>query len=431
MDVRRGGRTLGTGRGWRGVVALACALVLVAAACRGGSSGSSSKGKKGAPGTTTGFDGKTITLGVISPQTGIASIIGLPLTNGGRVYFQALNAKGGVAGKYKVRLEVRDSQYNSNIAQQNYADLRDRVVMLEQLLGTDITNAVLTQMRPDKMVASPASLDAEWVRNPNLLPVAGPYQMQAINSISYWVNGGGGKGKRLCMIRSDDLYGKAGQNGVEFAAKHLDFKLGTIATFAPDQTDLTAQLQQVSSGCDAVFLVSLPTATLPLMGKAAAQNVDVRWIGLTPTYVYLLAQGATASYLSKHYWIAGQGPEWGDTSFPGMRQLLADTRRYAPDQKPDIYYAFGYVQAFTVTKLLEKAVALGDLSRDGIMKALDQLGTVDTMGLAGTYVYGPPAKRQPPKESTLFSLDPAAPGGLRALKSNFISDTAKQFQFPK
>src|SRR5690349_11582089 len=114
-----------------------------------------------------------------------------------------------------------------------------------------------------------------------------------------------------------------------------------------------------------------------------------------------------------------------------MAQMLDDIAKYKPDQKPDIYFAFGYAQALTVTKLLEKAVSLGDLSRAGIKKALDQLGTVDTLGLAGSYTYGPPADRVPPRESTLFAVDATAPGGLKAVKTNFESDTAKLFVFPK
>ncbi len=419
------------------VFAVTVTLALAFAGCRGGSSSSGSGGgggktKAGAPSPTTGFDGTTITLGAISPQTGLAQIIGMPLTNGNRVFFQGLNARGGIAGKYKVNLEVRDSQYNSNIAQQNYSDLRDKVVMLAQLLGTDITNAVLTPMRQDNMVASPASLDAEWVRNPNLLPVAAPYQIQAINGLSYYVDHGGA-GKTVCMIREDSLYGAAGEAGVRYAQQHLNFKLGTIAKFGTAETDLTAQLQQVSSGCDAVFLVALPTASIPLFSKAASQNANIRWIGQAPTWVSLLASGATGAYMQQHYWLASQGPEWGDTSVPGMKQMLDDIAKYSPSQKPDIYFSFGYVQAFTVSKLLEKAVALGDLSRPGIMKALDQLGDVDTMGLAGIYHYGPPASRVPPRVSTIFAVDPAAAttGYLKSLATNMESDAARTFPFPK
>src|SRR5680860_307780 len=409
-------------------------LAMVAVACGGGGRGSSDKssgGKGGAPGSAVGFDGTTITVGAISPQTGIAAVSGIPLTAGNQVYFDALNAKGGIAGKYKVKLEVRDSAYNSNTAQQNYSDLRDNVVMLAQVLGTDITNALLTPMRQDDMVGAPATLDAEWVRDANLLPVAAPYQIESINGLAYWVNEGDGKGKTLCVIRSDDLYGQAGLDGVEYAASKLDFKLGTVTEFPAASDDLTAQLQQVRSGCDAVWLVALPTATIPTMGAAAGQALDVRWIGQAPTWVSLLASGATGEYMAEHFWLAAQGPQWGDTSSPGMKQMLDDIAKYKPDQDPDLYFAFGYAQALTVSKLLAKAVELGDLGHAGVKKALNELGTVDTLGLAGTYKYGPPDQRVPPEQTTIFAVDPSVPGALKALTTNSASDTAKSYTFPK
>ena len=157
----------------------------------------------------------------------------------------------------------------------------------------------------------------------------------------------------------------------------------------------------------------------------------MRWIGQAPTWVSLLASGATGDYMAQHFWLAAQGPQWGDTSSPGMKQMLDDIARYKPDQKPDLYFAFGYAQAFTVTKLLEKAVELGDLSHAGIKKALNGLGTVDTLGLAGTYTYGPPAQRVPPEQTTIFAVDPSAPGALKALKVNYESTAVKSYKFPK
>jgi ABC-type branched-subunit amino acid transport system substrate-binding protein len=187
----------------------------------------------------------------------------------------------------------------------------------------------------------------------------------------------------------------------------------------------------VRTGCDAVWLVALPTATIPTMGSAAGQGLDVRWIGQAPTWVSLLASGATGDYVSRHFWLAAQGPQWGDMSSPGMKQMLADVAKYKPDQKPDLYFAFGYAQALTVAKLLDQAVELGDLSHAGIKKALTELGTVDTLGLAGTYKYGPPDDRVPPEQTTIFAVDPSVPGALKALRVNYQSKTVKSYTFPK
>ena len=87
----------------RGIAAVATAAAL--AAC-GGAAGESSKsdsgGKGGAPASGPGFDGKTIKLGVLTPLSGPVAVIGNPLTAGNQVYFDYVNSKGGIAGKYKV-----------------------------------------------------------------------------------------------------------------------------------------------------------------------------------------------------------------------------------------------------------------------------------------------------------------------------------------
>jgi hypothetical protein len=112
-----------------------------------------------------------------------------------------------------------------------------------------------------------------------------------------------------------------------------------------------------------------------------------------------------------------------------MADLLRIKDTYAPDQAPDIYFNFGYNQALVVTALLEKAVALGDLSHDGILAALKELGTVSYGGLLGDYTYG--ETRTPPTTSTMFKVDPGSPTGLTALEGAIAIEApfAKDFEF--
>ncbi len=63
--------------------------------------------------------------------------------------------------------------------------------------------------------------------------------------------------------------------------------------------------------------------------------------------------------------------------------------------------------------LLEKAVELGDLSREGIATAMTQLGEVDTEGLtAENYVYGAPEDRVPTSATRIFEFDADNPPNL-------------------
>lgn len=429
---------------WLRPLALLLALALAAAACGGSSSDDDdttdttapTDEPAGDPVPVPGFDGTTIKLGVITPTSGTVALIGNPLTAGNKAYFDYVNEElGGIGGKYKIELDIRDSGYDPTKAGQEYAAIKDSVVMFAQILGTPVVNAILEQLSTDGLVAAPASLDSFWVREPNLLPVGGPYQIQALNALNWYVTDGGGEGKTVCSLIQDDPYGDAGQEGLDFAAEELGIEIAETATFpAPPATaDFTAPIGQLQgAGCEMVFLVATPTSTGAALGKAVELDFAPQWIGQSPSWIGLLGASPLAPYLQANFLVASEGPNYGDESVPGMADLLRIKETYAPaDQPADVYFNFGYLQGIAVTALLEKAVELGDLSHDGILNALEELGTVSFDGLSGDYTYGPAADRVPPTKSSIFKVDPASPTGLSLVEGagDIEAPFAKDFEF--
>jgi ABC-type branched-subunit amino acid transport system substrate-binding protein len=417
-------------------MALVGAFALIAAGCGGSKDNNTADTGGDKPKTLVaapGFDPATgiIKLGVITPLTGPVAVIGNPLTAGTETWFKYINEeKGGIGGKYKVELVKEDSQYKPDLGVQAYAKIKGNVAAFAQLLGTAVTKAILPQLRTDNIVAAPASLDADWVRDKNLLPVGGPYEIQMINAADYLIKEGGFKGKTMCSMHQDDAYGQSGQRGVDFAATELGFTVKTTAKFAAGNPDFTAQIQQLkSAACDAVFLVSTPSDTSKALAAAAQLQFVPQWVGQSPTWTGAFAKSPLAPYLQAHFMLAAEGTEWGDVSVKGMADMLDRIQKYTPSQQPDIYFVFGYYQARAVTAMLEKAVELGDLSREGILAATDKMGDVDFDGLTGKYQYGAADKRNPPRETTLYKVDPAKPGGLAKLKYQFSSDAAKKYEF--
>ena len=427
-----------TKRPWFRLLALLLGLALVAGACGGRDDASDDvvdageegeeEAKEVQPGP--GFDGTTIKVGVLTPLSGAVSApIGLPLTAGGDVYWQRVNAEGGIAGKYKVEVVKEDNAYDPGKTKEQYTKIKDQVVMFSQILGTPPTQTVLQDLKTDKIVASPASLDASWVREPNLLPVGSTYQLQFINAADYLVNEGGMKGKPICIIAEEGAYGDAGIEGLDFAASELDFTVAAKARFKASDQDLTAPVNQLKqANCAAVFITATPTPAGKIVATGAQLGLNVQWVGQSPTWVSALASNtALVPLLEKSFILCGEGPEWGDTSVPGMKQMLDDIAKYKTDQQPDIYFAFGYAQAMAVHALLEKAVELGDLSRDGILEAVEE-AEVDSMGIYGEYDYGPAAEREPSRTTALFKVNKAVPGALDKLK-DVTSDAAEAYEF--
>lgn len=420
------------------LLALLLALALVAAACGrddddegAATNDEDTTEPAGDPVAAPGFDGTTIKLGVLTPLSGRASLIGKPLSTGTRVWFERLNAKGGVAGKYKVSLVEADTKYEAPTAAQLYAGMKNDVAMIAQLFGTQIVNTILPQLQADGIVAQPASLDSQWVREQQLLPVGGPYQVQAINALDYYV-ANGGKGKKICALASDDAYGNAGLEGVEFAAEQLKLTVTASPRFSVGATDFTAPVAALkAAGCEMVFGVFTAVELSPIMTASSQLSFTPQWIGQAPSWLSLFAGTALKDYLVEHFWVASEGPAWADPAIPEMVSMAADLQQYGGGLAPDQYFLFGYQAARAVTAVLERAVERGDLSRKGIVAAMNSLEKLSFGGAFGDYRWGPPAKRNPPRTSSIFKVDPTKPYALDLLAKDHASAAAKAFTFDK
>src|SRR5580700_6429730 len=101
------------------------AILLALSGCASSNPGSSSSGLKTGPGVDVTH--KTITLGIISPYSGpVADPVGKPLALGVKVFFDHVNASGGING-YQVKFLEEDSQYNPQTEVQLYNQIHNQV----------------------------------------------------------------------------------------------------------------------------------------------------------------------------------------------------------------------------------------------------------------------------------------------------------------
>lgn len=383
--------------------------------------------------TGPGFDGTTIKVGVLSALSGPAAIIGTQLAAGQQVYFDYLNAEeGGVAGQYPVEIVLEDHLYDTASTVQKYGKIKDDVVMFSQIMGTPSIFASLPLLAEDNMVASPASQDADWVRQQNLLPVVEPYQIDVINAMAYYLGDGGGSvDDTICAVIQNDLYGEAGLQGLEFAAGELGFEIATVTRYGAGDQAFTAQITElVNAECDMVWATALPTEFGGILGTAAQSGFMPRWIAQSPAWIDALAATPLADYLQAFVWVAAIGQEWGAADSVDMTNLVDRVARYKPDQSPSYYFTFGYIQAWATHQLLDAAVANGDLSREGIITAMNGLEELNFGDLGPVYGFGPPEDRNPPRVTTIFEVDVEKPFALGALATDFASPAAEAYEIP-
>ncbi len=402
------------------IALLVLGLPLVGAACAGGADAPS----------TPGVVGDTIFVGVITPLSDAVAVIGRPVAVGIQAALRQANERGGLGGRYMVKAIEEDITYaNPSTGVQKYQKIKGDVAMFATVLGTDQVNGVVPLLGEDSLIVVPTTFDMAWVRQPNLVPWGPPYQVWVVNAAAYYLENGGA-GKRLCSMVLATGYGEAAEEGLEVASEALGFEIAAQTRFRQDDQDFVAPITQLRNAqCDAVFLASLPGVTGRVLGAAAQLGYEPQWIAQSPAWAAALAGTPLRDYYARHLWLIVPGPEWGDMSVPGMADMLDAFAKYAPDQQPDIYALFGYVLGRTTLGVLEQAVAQGDLSRTGLLHALETLETIDYGGLSPTYRYGPAEAREAPRAVSIFRIDPDGPWATRAIVTAYSSPAAQQFRF--
>ncbi len=382
-----------------------CCSVVGLSACAG--SGESTA-------NTPGVSGDTITVAALNPLSDAVAVIGKPIVAGLTAYFEHVNAAGGIGGKYKVKLLAEDITYaNPSSGSQKYQKVKDQVALFASIVGTDQINGVLPLLREDSVMALPTTFDAEWIRDPNLLPWGVPYQLQAINGVGYAVTDGGFAGQPVCTMTLATGYGEATVEGVEHLASEMKFEIAARATFKQDDQDFVAPVTQLRNAkCAVVMMASLPSVTGKVLGAAAQLGYAPRWVITSPSWHHALAASPLKDYLAKTTWMSWDGALYGDTTAAGMRDFLSAAAKFTPDQKPDFFFLAGWAMGYPVRAALEKAVASGDLTRGGIMRAAASVPVLSTDGILGEWVYGAAGQRNPPRTSTVFKVVPQGPLGL-------------------
>lgn len=410
-----------------GVVAMLCLSV---AAC---GSGGASGGITGGPGVD--LSNKTISLGVLTPLSGpVAAPIGIPLTKGEETYFKAINAKGGIDG-FKINLIEKDSKYDPATEVEQYNAIKGSVAMFAQSLGTPTTQAIAPLTHTDKILVTVAGLDSYLAREPYLILAGTPYRLQVENAFDYVVNQLHVQSPKTAIISQDDGYGQDGLTGYNEAVSfyHLD----NVGQATYEATDTTAQqfapavLKIKASGAKYVFLTSTPIPTALIIGTAHALGYDPTWILQSPAFATGLMATAVAPLLQAEALLMGNGGAlWGDTSQPGMAQMLNDIQTYASGQQPDYFFSAGYTLGWITAAIIKKAADAKDLSRAGFVKAFNSIGTINTGGLLPPLTYGSsPNERVPSRDCRVFAIDPTQPGDVKPITGDFTGGAADISQF--
>jgi len=382
------------------------AMCLVGASCGTKGSGEETTSSGGVK-TSRGVSGDTITLGALTDLTGVFAALGKDITNAQALYWQKQNAGGKVCGKYKVKVDVKDHGYVTQQGVSLYSSIRDDVLALEQTIGSPINTALAPQIEKDHMVNIPAAWAQSLTENKQNAIVGATYEIEMINVLDYLLQEGKIKeGDKIGHIYFEGEYGEGGLQGSKyFAEKH---GMSVVETqIKPTDTDMTSQITKLKTeGVNALALTVAPGQTASAASVAASQGLDVPIAGNNPVFAPALLDGPAGPALEKNLFVASPV-----SSFDKNPDLLKAYQAKHPGD-PTLGVVFGTAASTVMNKILDKACEDGDLTPEGVTKAKETIGDVDTGGLAVPLNFQ--TGKSPSLKSYIFQAA-KVPGGAKSL----------------
>lgn len=410
------------------VVIAATALVLTG--CRS----SSDEGSGASPGISdeacpeaVNADNGCITLGIISDLTkGPFAPLAVPITDAQKAFWQKVNEDGGVGGyDIDITSNIADAEYNPEIHNRKYQEMRKDVLALGQSLGSSQTLAILDDMKSDDVIAMPASWNSAWEFEDQVLESGANYCFEAMNGVDWAVTNRAVKGKVIAVGYPGD-YGGDAAAGVEAAAKanDLDFEKIETPTGQDNQAGAIAAILKAKPAL--VFVSTGPAEMATIVGGAAAQGFKGTFVGSSPTWNPALLKSAAAPALEAMYFQAGPWAPFGAET-PGHEAMRGALGEVTPNDG----YTAGWVWSYPLLAALKQADADGGITRESLVKAAKALTEVDYEGMlppeAGA-TKGEPAEVAF-RSSVVSKVDPTAPTGVSVTQELTTGPTAEGYDF--
>ena len=231
----------------------------------------------------TGVSSSEIKLGITVPMTGIAAPGYNKVAPAMKAYFEYINANGGVYGR-KINLIIEDDRYipQEAINKTNKLILKDKVFALVGQLGTANNLAIASKVRlasrkiPTIGVLTGYSGFADVKKFPTTFMSFPSYAAEG-RIIGTYINENLSS-KTVCLVSQNDDFGLDAAKGFTAAgvkfAEHVKYVAGT-------QSSATAQIwigKLVAAKCEVVVLMTVSSATAPVLAVAAAAGYKPQWI---------------------------------------------------------------------------------------------------------------------------------------------------------
>jgi ABC-type branched-subunit amino acid transport system substrate-binding protein len=352
-------------------LAIAVAATLAVTGCAGGES--SSKGSDGVK-VDKGVSDSEISVALLNDFSGPIAAIGNAAATGAEVNFKEVNAAGGICGRDVVGVR-EDTKFDPKVSVQAYRAVVDEVVAITQLVGAAPLFAVKDDIARDGITTLSATLSGKVLELENVFVYLPPFEIEVINGIVWAAEQAKATESnplKIGIVTPADEFGKSFEKAAQLAVDSLEgVELVEAQSFTQTDEDFTSQVTKLrDSGAEAVILTSTPKQTAGILGQSAQFGYEPQWVGYSGSWTSSLAEPLDG--LLDNYHVVNSYGTLGD-DVQGITDLNAALKKHAPDEKADNMMVAGWITADVTVAALKKACEEKDLTRAGVLKAMENL----------------------------------------------------------
>ncbi|WP_436775068.1 ABC transporter substrate-binding protein [Yinghuangia sp. YIM S09857] len=409
------------------LVALLVGAVLATSGCNADSATSSGSGDP-PDGVLTGpgVTDTTITVGALTDLTGVYATLGKSLTQAQQLYFDEVNASGGICGR-DVRVLVRDHGYDVAKGVAAYDEISPQIVGIPQLLGSSVVTAVLPSLERDALLAIPAAWPSTMLKERYVQIVGATYDIEMINGVGYLLRERRvAAGDKIGHVYFEGEYGENALAGAKFAAREAGLTL-MEHRIKPTDSNMAAQVAALKSqGVKAVLMSAGPQQSASLAGTAAAAGLNVPIVSSNPGFAPQLLTTPAKAALERNFYLMNS-VQTPSSQVAGIQSLVQAYEGKFPGSAVDNGVAFGYVTARVFGEAMRKACEAKDLTRQGIVAALHGINAFDSDGVMAPLDFSRIGDANT-RESYVQVPNAQAKGGLASVDGPAPAEAALRYQ---
>lgn len=320
----------------------------------------------------------TVVLGQSVPLSGPSKELGTAMRDGALAYFDAINAKGGVAGR-KIVLETLDDGYEPERAAANTKQLiaANGAFALFGYVGTPTSNASLPLAIKENMPFFAPLTGAESLRtpfHPNVFNIRAGY-VPEMEKIVENLEGMGVK--KIAVLYQDDAYGKAGLEAVERALKKRKLTVMDTAIVERNSVNVTAAVTKMRAlQPPAVIIVTTYASSAAFIRAMRKDAISLPYFW-NISFVGSQALATTLGADARGVMVSQVIPSpWDNKSalIKEYKQMYLSK----PGRQPGYVSLEGFIAAKTFVEGLQRAGT--NLTRASFTKAVESMHALDLGG---------------------------------------------------